>query len=168
MNETALSDPAVVDDFAFEYGTWTVRHRRLRQRLCGAAEWEQFDGTTTCAPILGGVGNLEQVWMPSISTTGMALRLYDVAAGEWSIYWSSSATGRLEPPVVGTFTDGVGTFEGDDTWAGEPIRVRFVWESLDAMAARWTQAFRRPADAEWEVNWVMEFTRMSYEAIAPS
>lgn len=150
----------IPDDFAFEYGSWSVRHRRLLHRLVGGTEWEEFDGTTSCAPILGGVGNLEQVAMPAIGTYGMALRLFDQATHEWSIYWSSSATGRLEPPVVGRFVDGVGRFEGDDDWYGEPIRVRFVWESIDPDTARWTQAFRRLDDERWEDNWVMDFTRI--------
>ena len=152
------------DDFDFEFGSWTVRHRRRLDRLAGRDEWEQFDGTTTCAPILGGIGNLEQVSMPTIGALGMALRLFDQETQVWSIYWSSNHTGRLEPPVRGRFVDGVGIFEGDDEWNGHPIRVRFVWESIDPDTARWTQSFRSldaggPNGGEWEVNWVMEFSR---------
>ena len=146
-------------DFEFEYGSWSVRHRRLLDRLAGCADWEEFDGTATCAPILGGVGNLEEATMPSIGVIGMALRLFDQATRSWSIYWSTDRTGRLELPVVGRFVDGVGVFEGDDELRGEPIRVRFVWDEITADSARWTQSFRRADEADWEVNWVMTFTR---------
>lgn len=149
--------------FDFEYGHWSVRHRRLRDRLAGCVTWEEFDATATCAPVLGGVGNIEEMFMPSIGAIGMALRLFDQATGRWSIYWSTDTTGRLEPPVVGTFHGGVGTFEGDDELRGEPIRVRFVWDEIAPDSARWTQSFRRATvtdhDAVWETNWVMTFSR---------
>ena len=115
-------------DFDFEYGIWSVQHRRLLDRLAGCLAWEEFDGTASCAPILGGVGNIEEASMPSTGTIGMALRLFDQTTRLWSIYWSTSLTGQLEPPVVGRFEDGVGVFEGDDEFRGEPIRVRFVWD----------------------------------------
>ncbi len=155
-------------DFEFEYGTWLVQHRRLIDRLAGCDEWESFEGTTICAPILGGVGNFEQVWMPSIDTIGMALRLFDHSKQEWSIYWSSNRTGRLEPPVVGRFVNGIGTFEADEEFNGQAIRVRFIWESIGSDQARWTQSFRRTDDLDWENNWIMDFTRQSHEATAAS
>lgn len=148
-------------DFEFEYGTWSVRHRRLLERLTGCTTWKEFDGTTTCAPILGGVGNLEEASMPTTGTIGIALRLFDQITHQWSIYWSSNLTGQLEPPVVGQFVDGVGTFEGNDELRGEPIKVRFVWDEITETAARWTQSFRRLHDSDWEDNWVMSFTRSS-------
>lgn len=147
------------DDFEFEYGTWSVHHRRLLDRFAGCDEWEEFAGTATCAPILGGVGNLEQASMPTIGALGMALRLFDQTTHMWSIYWASNQTGRLEPPVVGRFEDGVGVFEGEDELRGERIRVRFVWDEITAESARWTQSFRRLHEPEWEVNWVMTFSR---------
>lgn len=145
-------------DFEFEYGNWTVQHRRLLDRLAGCETWEEFEGTATCAPILGGVGNLEEATMPT-GVLGVALRLFDPSTHLWSIYWSSNLTGRLEPPVIGQFTNGVGVFEGDDELHGEPIRVRFVWDGITADSARWTQSFRRPHKSNWEANWVMTFTR---------
>jgi hypothetical protein len=155
-------------DFEFEYGTWSVRHRRLVDRLAGCDEWEHFEGTTICAPILDGVGNFEQVWMPSIDMVGMALRLFDRTTREWSIHWSSNRTGRLEPPVVGRFVNGIGTFEADEDFNGQPIRVRFVWDEISSDRARWTQSFRRDGDTDWEDNWVMDLTRRSHDAPAAS
>lgn len=147
-------------DFDFEYGHWSVHHRRLLDRLAGCETWEEFDATATCVPILGGVGNLEEMFMPS-GSIGMALRLLDHTTLSWSIYWSTNLTGRLEPPVVGKYTDGVGVFEGDDELRGEPIKVRFVWDEITPNSARWTQSFRRVHDAAWETNWVMTFHRVS-------
>lgn len=150
-----------MNDFDFLHGTWTVHHRRLRDRMVGSDHWEEFDGTTVCAPILGGLGNFEQVWMPARNAIGATLRLFDRDAEQWSIYWASSLTGRLEPPVTGRFHDGVGTFLGYDVHDGQPVRVRFVWDEISPTTARWNQAFA-PADTDnWETNWVMRLTRVA-------
>ena len=33
-----------VHDFDFYMGTWQVHHRRLKERLCGSHEWQEFEG----------------------------------------------------------------------------------------------------------------------------
>ena len=45
-----------------------------------------------------------------------------------SIYWADSRRcGVLDPPVFGGFDGDIGIFEGDDTFEGRPIVVRFRW-----------------------------------------
>ena len=61
--------------------------------------------------------------------------------------------------MYGGFKDGVGTFTGDDTLEGKPIKVRFRWSEIKANSARWEQAFSPDGGATWEVNWRMQFTR---------
>lgn len=155
-------------DFDFLYGTWNVRHRRRRERLVGGAEWDEFDGVTICAPVLGGVGNFEQAWMPALGVIGAAFRLRDEATGTWSIHRASDQTGRLDPPVVGAFVDGVGTFVGTDTHDGATIDVRFVWDEITDRTARWTQSWAPAGTGNWEPNWVMEFVRVTAHAPAAS
>ena len=70
--------------------------------------------------------------MPGEGRSGLALRTYDLARGLWSIYWVSSADGRLQPPWSASFDDGVGRFEGEDMDGDRPIRARFLWRPLDA------------------------------------
>ncbi len=65
------------------------------------------------------------------------------------------------PPVKGKFADGVGTFCADDTLRGKPIRVRFTWSKITPTSARWEQAFSPDGGMTWEVNWAMEFRRVS-------
>ena len=152
-------------DFDFLTGSWDVSHRRLVERWVGSDDWDCFDGTSWCEPRLDGIANVEQVDCPTRGFSGLTLRLFDRATEQWSISWVNSGAGRLEPPVVGGFGssgDGlerrVGIFEGDDTDAGRPIRVRFVWTVIDADHAHWEQAFSTDGD-EWETNWSMDFTR---------
>ena len=46
------------DDFDFQVGDWIVHHRRLKARLIGATEWEDFTGACAMRKILGGHGNV--------------------------------------------------------------------------------------------------------------
>ena len=46
-----------VSDFDFWMGDWKVQNRRLRERLAGSDEWEEFEAESKAWPILGGLGN---------------------------------------------------------------------------------------------------------------
>jgi len=157
MNQPEL-DPRA-RDFDFLLGTWDVRHRRLRDRLVGSEDWDTFDGTAACREVLDGVGNVDEIWMPSRGVVGMTVRLFDRQTALWSLHWASSATGVFEPPVVGGFDAGVGLFYGDDVHAGRSIRVRFRWDNITRRTARWQQAFSTDDERTWETNWIMELTR---------
>jgi hypothetical protein len=153
--------PDGVGDFDFFVGTWNVANRRLRTRLAGSDEWDEFPGTSTCWSLFGGAGNVDEIVFPTEGFAGTTLRLFDPARNKWSLYWASSRTGRLEPPVVGRFRERRGDFYGDDTHEGTPIKVHFVWSEITPTSARWEQAFSADGGVTWEPNWVMEFTRVS-------
>jgi len=147
-------------DFDFYYGDWLIRNERLRERLVGSEDWETFEATQTCAPILGGLGNIDDFhtdW--SGGFIGMTLRLFDPKTKQWSIYWASNRGGVLEPPVVGAFEDGVGTFYGRDQHKGTPVLARFIWSDISRDSARWQQAFSTDEGKTWETNWIMHMTR---------
>jgi hypothetical protein len=91
---------------------------------------------------------------------GMSLRLYDPHTRQWSIYWASNRTGRLDPPVVGSIVNGIGVFEGRDVLEGRPIVVRFTWSEITETSARWEQFFSPDEGRTWEKNWVMAMTRV--------
>lgn len=147
--------------FDFLHGSWRVSHRVLRERLLDCDLWDEHAGDAVCTPILGGVGNLDEIGLPHQDALGATLRLYDRDADQWTLHWSSSRTGRLDPPMTGTFADGVGTFLGRDQLRGGAIDVRFVWDDIGPSSARWTQAFCWADGGEWETNWVMNFRRTS-------
>lgn len=149
-----------VRDFDFLYGFWHVRNRRLQKRLAGCNEWEEFDATSDCHPILGGAGNQDEFLSPHRpGFVGMSLRLLDPVTQQWSIYWVDNQSVELQPPVHGSFVDGIGIFEGEDTFAGKPIRVRFTWSGTHSATPRWEQAFSVDGGKTWETNWTMEFRR---------
>jgi hypothetical protein len=149
-------------DFDFYFGRWHVRNERLRERLVESRDWETFEATQSCAPILGGIGNIDDfatTWNGGFR--GMTLRLFNPQARQWSIYWASNREGVLEPPVVGAFVNGVGTFYGRDEHKGTPVLARFVWSDITHDGARWQQAFSTDEGKSWETNWVMHMTRIA-------
>jgi hypothetical protein len=145
-------------DFAFLEGSWVVTNRRLLERLRGCTDWEVFTATASARNMLGGLANVDEIYFPD-GTSGMTVRLFDVNRRLWSLYWVSSRTGTLFPPVQGNFTNGIGEFYGDDTHDGTPVRVRFLWSKITSSSARWEQAFSTDGGQTWEINWIMEFAR---------
>lgn len=151
-------------DFDFLHGRWRVHNVRLARRLAGNHDWQEFGATGVCAPIIGGLGNLDSFDCPAFADGqplhGATLRLFDPKTRLWSIYWTDSRSGRLEPPVVGRWEGRRGVFSGDDTFEGRTIRVRFDWEHDGAGHATWAQAFSADGERTWETNWRMVFTRL--------
>jgi len=155
-------DATAPRDFDFMFGTWTVRHRRLRERLVGCLDWEEFSGTSETRPILGGFGNLEDnlLTFPGGSYRASALRSYDADSRTWAIWWlAATDPHRLDVPVIGTFEGDIGRFFSDETINGEPVKVRFMWTRTDPDAPRWEQAMSTDEGHTWETNWTMDFTR---------
>ena len=153
-----------MSDFEFLYGEWTVVNRRLRELFVGSEDWDEFPGTQKAWPILGGVGNVDESDFPTKGWSGATLRLQDQATGLWSIWWMSSATGTLFPPVTGRFEAGRGDFYGDDEHDGQPIRAHFIWSQITPESARWEQEFSNDGGQSWETNWIMELTRVESKA----
>jgi len=147
-----------VGDFDFLIGSWRVANRRLVERLVGCTDWEEFDATSRGWQLLDGAGNVDEFRFPD-GTSATTLRLFDAERQQWSLYWATSVEGRLLPPVHGGFVDGVGTFYGDDTHHGTPVRVRYVWSAIAATSARWEQSFSVDGGQQWEKNWIMELSR---------
>jgi hypothetical protein len=150
-----------VSDFDFWPGEWEIHNRRLRERLAGSDEWEEFEARGTAWKILDGHGNADEYRTEHEGGfVGMSFRFFDPETRLWSIYWADSRrAGLLDPPVLGSFEGDVGVFEGDDTFDGKPIRVRFTWSGVTTPTPRWEQAFSEDAGETWETNWEMEFSR---------
>ncbi|MGW7367083.1 hypothetical protein ACWGI8_27535 [Streptomyces sp. NPDC054841] len=154
--------------FDFLTGHWDVRNRRLLDFLDPDSGWEEFDGTTVGRTHFGGAAHFDEIVFPAKGFSGLTLRLYDPEREEWSLNWSSSRTGRLDPPVVGRFgPDGTGVFHGRDSYAGKDVVVRFVWSGITDTTARWEQAFSVDDGGTWLTNWVMDFTKPGRDGAAP-
>src|SRR5688500_3501889 len=67
-------------DWKWLIGSWSVRHRRLKDRLAGSTEWEEFTGTCVNWPLMGGHGNVDDnvLDFPSGRYRGVGVRAFDV------------------------------------------------------------------------------------------
>lgn len=148
-----------MNNFNFLVGNWTVANRRLRERLVGCQEWDEFESSSVAWNLLDDGAQVDQFTFPD-GTTALTLRLLDPQRQEWSLRWAASTDGVLLPPVIGRFDEhGVGTFYGDDEHQGTPVRVRYVWSDITENSARWEQAFSTDGGRSWEINWTMHLTR---------
>jgi hypothetical protein len=151
------------NDFDFLHGHWTNRNRRLKARLQGCTEWEEFVADIECRPVLGGVGNVDTyagTEPDGTSFNAMSVRIFNPATGLWSIWWADDRVCDLFPPVLGKFTDGVGRFEGTDVCDGAPVDVIFNWTDITPTSANWSQEFSADGGQTWEKNWEMFMTRI--------
>ena len=103
-------------DFDFIQGRWSVHNRRLRERLKGSDDWQEFDAVLVGRLVLGGIGNVDEMTFdrPSGPIYGMTVRLFDPTTRKWSIYWVDSVRATLEDPMIGEFKEGRGEFYGED------------------------------------------------------
>ncbi|MFN8515037.1 MAG: hypothetical protein U0841_21120 [Chloroflexia bacterium] len=149
-------------EFDFLIGTWRSRHRRLRERLKGSDDWEEFEGLSEGRMVLGGLGNFDEITIERESgrAHGLTLRLYNPVARQWSLYWSSSLTGTLDVPMVGEFVAGRGEFYAQEQHEGRQVLSRFIWSAITPTSCRWEQALSPDGGKSWETNWIMEFTRI--------
>lgn len=148
--------------FDFLHGRWNVLHRRLKGRLVGSGEWEEFCGTLDVKPILHGLGNVDQnvLMAPGGRCLATSLRVFNRSLGQWSVYWIDGRGSGIDKPVVGRFDGTIGQFYNEDELNGRPIKVRFTYEDIGPESAAWSQAFSQDDGRTWETNWTMDFTRM--------
>jgi hypothetical protein len=149
-------------DFDFYIGKWHIHNKKLNERLQQCTTWTEFDATGEMHTILNGLGNTDSfaATINGNAFEGMTLRLFNSQKKLWSIYWADSNKGLLDPPVTGSFENGIGYFFGKDTHNGKPVTVVFCWDARDADKPVWSQAFYDAQNKNWEWNWYMYFTRI--------
>ena len=149
--------PGKAGDFDFLAGEWKIQHWRLPP---GAKEWDRFDGEATCWTILGGVGSVEELRIPSRGFSGMGLRLLDVQKQQWSDFWVNAKTGVLAPPgLQGSFEKGAGLFWAEEEENGKKTISLGIWDLITPRSCRWRQAVSEDGGKTWAHNWVMHWQR---------
>lgn len=149
------------DDFDFFLGAWDGYQRKLKQRLKGCDEWDEFHSVSVARKILGGLGHMDEVRLetPAGPVLGLTLRLFDPQTRQWSIYWTTDKHSVLDEPMIGRFEHGRGLFYDREVFDGQVIISRFIWTSSGADSCRWEQAFSPDGGNTWETNWTMDLTR---------
>jgi len=149
-------------DWDFLVGQWNVRHRRLRQRLVGNKDWDEFDGTLVNWPVLGGHGNVGDnvMHLPGETVRGVSIRTLDPTTRQWSSWWLDTRTpAEIAAPLRGGFVGDTGRLAGDGSYEGRPVKTRVTWSRITERSARWEQASSANGGATWETNWISEFRR---------
>jgi hypothetical protein len=139
-----------------------VKNRRLKQRLAGSTQWEEFGSTLRNWPVLGGFGNVgDNVFNATAGAyRGMSIRTYDETARLWRCWWlDGRSPANITPSLSGRFENGIGTLTGDDVQDGKPVQVRSRWSQITATSARWEQAMSADGGASWETNWIADLAR---------
>ena len=161
---SGATDMSGLHDFDFLVGTWRSHSRRLKERLAGSNEWEEFEGTIVSHRLMEGLANVDDTvfYTPEGIYRGVAPRAYDPKTGQWAIWWIDGRNpfGNLDPPMKGRFVHGIGTFYAGDTLREKPIKVRFIWSHITRTSARWEQAYSPDEGKTWETNWVQTIERV--------
>ena len=150
-------------DFDFFQGKWRLHNRKLNSRLSNCSDWIEFESTQEMYRILNGAGNIDNflTTFDGVPFEGMTLRLFDPHTKLWSIYWADSNSGKLDPPVVGSFENEIGHFFTKDVFKGKNIHVVFRWDARDKNNPMWSQASSDDKGETWEWNWYMYMSRIN-------
>ncbi|MFC5265974.1 hypothetical protein ACFPJ1_27990 [Kribbella qitaiheensis] len=150
-------------DFDFLDGHFDVRHRTLSKVFVGSDDWQEYDGTCSARTHFDGAISIDEMQFPTKGSYGMSVRLFDPVEKQWTIYWISSTSMEVQPPVKGGWKDGSCWLVGEEVLDGKPILVSYSWSDIAETTAHWEQSFSDDGGETWEVNWTMDFTRRDTE-----
>ena len=143
-------------DFDFNMGKWQTQIRAVMNPLSAPNVWTNLKGTHTVYRVWGDWADIGQLEVdgPSGHEEFMALRMYDRKTRQWRVYFANSASGTLDPPMVGEFKDGVGTFVFLDEMEGRTVLVRNVWSGITARVCHQDWAMSADGGKTWVPTWV--------------
>ena len=168
---SALSQRDGSRDFDFLIGDWKAHLRRMVDRETGVTTsdprtgtWVEYDGICNDKKLLDTNANLEQFDVRASGThlifRGQALRMYNPASHQWSIYGLDLDKGELGlPPLIGQFIGKRGEFFDSELRNGRMVQVRYVWDDISPKSAHMEQSFSPDGGKSWTVNWIVELSR---------
>jgi hypothetical protein len=148
-------------DFDYLVGKWKMKNKHLNSRLNNCKEWTEFESTVENHNGLEGMGNFDVVRRDNKGKIyeGRTIRTFDPETRLWRLYWIDSNGGPIDPPVIGSFSNGIGLFFGKDVQVGRPVIVVFKWDKRNPEMPVWSQAFSDDNGKTWEWN----YTNTSYK-----
>lgn len=148
-------------DFDYLAGKWKMKNKHLNARLAHCKEYTEFETDVEAFIGLQGVGSFDIVRRHLDDGSiyeGRTIRTFDPATKLWRLYWVDSHGGPIDPPVIGSFSNGIGLFFGKDYQVGRPVIVVFRWDKTNPDQPLWSQAFSDDNGKTWEWN----YTNVSY------
>lgn len=148
-------------DFDFNMGAWKTQIRAVLNPLSAPDTWTDLQGTHVVYRVWddwADIGQLE-VDIPGGHIEDLALRLYDRKTRQWRVYFANSRSGTLDPPMIGEFKDGVGTFIGLNAIDGKIVLSRNVWSGISANSCHQDWAISTDGGKTWVPTWISIDTR---------
>ena len=148
-------------DFDFEFGTWSMRTRRLRDPL-GGSVWTESSGSTHIGqPVWAGRASLGELQLPGATPTfaGSLLRTFNPRTKQWSLYWADRETGRVSAPMIGELRDGRGEFYGREDVNGVTVLVRLSYLDITPTSFRTEQAYSLDGGTRWQPNMITSYAK---------
>jgi hypothetical protein len=147
-------------DFDFNMGHWKTQIRAVLNPLSAPDVWSNLQGTHVVYRVWGDWADIGQLEVdgPGGHVEYMALRLYDRKSRQWRVYFANGESGTLEPPMIGEFKDGVGTFIGLDEMEGKTVLVRNIWSDITAKSCHQSFAISVDGGKTWVPTWISNDT----------
>jgi hypothetical protein len=152
---------ASTTDFNFLQGSFDVRAERLRDPFDPGSGWIRSDATATATARthFAGAVSLDELWFAAERRFALAIRLFDPAARQWTVYGVTSDTGQLRAPVTGAWADGQCVLTGAGEYRGRPLLTRHTWSDVTGPSAHWEQSFSVDDGATWQPNAALDYVR---------
>ena len=142
-------------DFDFLVDSWKIQNKRINS----SGIWETFDGYSTGIKYLDGqmiLDTYNAIFPSGFELKGLNLRFYDSNASKWNIIWLDNYTPPDYTPLIGGFTNGIGSFVRDKIIENnKKIDIKFTWDNITATKAHWRQEFSFDKGLTWELQWDM-------------
>jgi hypothetical protein len=142
-------------DFDFNMGRWKTAIRAVLNPISSPGVWSNLQGTHVVYRVWNDWANIGQLEVdgPHGHIEDLALRMYDRKTHQWRVYFANSQSGTLDPPMVGEFKNGVGTFIGLDDMDGKTVLIRNIWSGITSKACRQDWAISVDGGKSWVPTW---------------
>ena len=173
LSQPASTQPMLIHDgshdFDFLIGDWKAHLRRMVDRKTGVTTsdprtgtWVEYDGVCNDKKLLDTNANFEQFDVRASRThllfRGQALRMYNPASHQWSIYGLDLDKGELGlPPLIGQFTGKRGEFF--DPSCAAVAWFRFAMSGRCRQSRQMEQSFSPNGGKSWAANWIVDLSR---------
>lgn len=76
---------------------WDTQLKRLSEPLSGKTHWLEYTGTSIVKAVMGKRANLVELDVSGAAgrISGVSLRLYQPASGQWSLHFANLANGLM-------------------------------------------------------------------------
>lgn len=150
---------AAAYDFGFLEGHFDVLSSRSTNLLDPASTWTDTRATAVAHNYLDGLVSIDETWFPDACKFGMSLRVCDIRAESWTVYWLDSDARTLQSPVSGVWEGDGCRLTGPASVGGHSYDFSYEWSDVAADSATWQQRISFDGEDTWAPTWRMTWVR---------